>query len=248
VDSGVEEGDAVTPYYDPMIAKLIAHADTRETAAQRLAAACAAVEVWPVKTNAGFLARIAADADFLAGRIDTDFIARHPTLIPADQPSASIMAQAARELLAKGAGPWEALHGFRSGSTTDLTVSVDIGGKAYTVGPRSGPATLWSQEGDSVLFADGQAWPFRAPRYEGNAAASARDGSIIAPMPGMVTVLAVKQGQAVKRGENLLVLEAMKMENSLAAPFDGVVAELHAALGAQVSEGTVLARIEKEKA
>jgi 3-methylcrotonyl-CoA carboxylase alpha subunit len=248
VDSGVEEGDAVTPYYDPMIAKLIAHADTRETAAQRLADACAAVEVWPVKTNAGFLARITADADLLAGRIDTDFIVRHPTLIPADQPGASIVAQAAHELLAKGAGPWEALHGFRSGSTTDLTVSVDIGGKAYTVGPRSGPATLWSQEGDSVLFADGQAWPFRAPRFEGNAAASARDGSIIAPMPGMVTVLAVKQGQAVKRGENLLVLEAMKMENSLAAPFDGVVAELHAALGAQVSEGTVLARIEKEKA
>ena len=247
VDSGVEEGDAVTPYYDPMIAKLIAHADTREAAAERLVAACAAVEVWPVKTNAGFLARIAVDPDFLAGRIDTGFIARHPTLIPADQPGASIVAQAAHELLAKGAGPWEALSGFRLGSATDLTMSVDIAGKTYSVDPRPGSATLWSQGGDSVLFADGQAWPFRAPRHEGSAAASARDGAIIAPMPGMVTVLAVKQGQVVKRGENLLVLEAMKMENSLAAPFDGVVAELHAALGAQVSEGTVLARIEKEK-
>jgi 3-methylcrotonyl-CoA carboxylase alpha subunit len=247
VDSGVEEGDAVTPYYDPMIAKLISHADTREAAAKQLASACAAIEVWPVKTNAGFLARTAADADFLAGRIDTGFIGRHPGLVPAEEPEETIVAQAAQALLAKGAGPWESLHGFRAGSSNDFEVSVDIAGKTYTAAPRSGSATHWSQDGNNVLFADGQGWPFHAPRYEGNAAAGARHGSIIAPMPGVVTVLAVKQGQAVKRGETLLVLEAMKTENNLAAPFDGVVAELHAALGAQVSEGTVLARIEKEK-
>ena len=82
----MEEGDAVTPYYDPMIAKLIAHAATRDAAAAKLAAACRAVEVWPVKTNAAFLARAAADPDFVAGRIDTGFIARHPNLVPGDTP------------------------------------------------------------------------------------------------------------------------------------------------------------------
>jgi 3-methylcrotonyl-CoA carboxylase alpha subunit len=98
-----------------------------------------------------------------------------------------------------------------------------------------------------VLFAAGQAWPFGPPRFEGAADAAALDGAIVAPMPGMVTALAVAQGQTVKRGEILLVLEAMKMENALVAPFDGVVAVLNAALGASVTEGAVLARIEKEQ-
>jgi propionyl-CoA carboxylase alpha chain/3-methylcrotonyl-CoA carboxylase alpha subunit len=74
VDSAVEEGGEVTPFYDPMIAKLIVQADTREAAAERLAEACAAVEVWPVKTNAAFLARCAAHPDFIAGAVDTAFI------------------------------------------------------------------------------------------------------------------------------------------------------------------------------
>jgi 3-methylcrotonyl-CoA carboxylase alpha subunit len=65
-------------------------------------------------------------------------------------------------------------------------------------------------------------------------------------MPGMVTAVAVKQGQSVRRGEVLAVLEAMKMENSLVAPFDGVVVALDVVLGSQVREGSVLARIEKK--
>jgi 3-methylcrotonyl-CoA carboxylase alpha subunit len=96
-----------------------------------------------------------------------------------------------------------------------------------------------------VLFADGQAWVFSAPRFEGGAEAAAGDGALAAPMPGTVTALNVKQGDTVKRGHVLLVLEAMKMENGLKAPFDGTVAELRVTLGAQVVEGAVLARIEK---
>ena len=77
VDSGVEQGDMVTPYYDPMIAKLIVHGATRAKRRPGSPQACGAVEVWPVKTNAAFLARAAADPDFVAGGIDTGFIARH---------------------------------------------------------------------------------------------------------------------------------------------------------------------------
>ncbi|MFZ5669950.1 MAG: acetyl/propionyl/methylcrotonyl-CoA carboxylase subunit alpha [Pseudomonadota bacterium] len=74
IDSAVEEGGEVTPHYDPMIAKLIVHGETRERAAERLADACASVEVWPVKTNAAFLARCASHPDFSAGDVDTGFI------------------------------------------------------------------------------------------------------------------------------------------------------------------------------
>lgn len=73
VDSGVEQGDEITAFYDPMIAKIIAHGPNREAALSKLAAACAGIEVWPVHSNAGLLARIAADPDFYAGRIDTGF-------------------------------------------------------------------------------------------------------------------------------------------------------------------------------
>ncbi len=84
VDSAVEEGSEVTPFYDPMIAKLIAHAPTREAAAAKLAQACREVEVWPVKTNAAFLARCLAEPDFVAGRVDTGFIgARLEVLVKA---------------------------------------------------------------------------------------------------------------------------------------------------------------------
>jgi 3-methylcrotonyl-CoA carboxylase alpha subunit len=248
VDSGVEEGDTVTAFYDPMIAKLIVHAHTREVAAAHLAVACGAVEVWPVRTNAAFLARAAADPDFVAGRIDTGFIARHPGLIPSDAPDARLVASAAQALLPDGDGPWTALHGFRAGTPPIETVTVAMGGHIYNVAPAEGPETVWRDGETHVLFAGGQAWAFSAPRFEGAADAGSGNGVLVAPMPGMVTALQVKAGQAVRRGEVLLVLEAMKMENALVAPFDGVVAALEVSLGAQVREGTVLARVEKEKA
>ena len=90
-----------------MIAKLIVHAPTREAAAAKLAAACRAVEVWPVKTNAAFLARAAADPDFVAGRIDTGFIARHPDLVPGDAPMPQSLPRRRRRCCqrAKAPGP-----------------------------------------------------------------------------------------------------------------------------------------------
>ena len=123
VDSAVEEGGEVTPFYDPMIAKLIAHAPTREAAAAKLAAACAEVEVWPVKTNAAFLARCLSEPDFVAGRVDTGFIgARLETLVPEDEsPAPDLIAAAAVARLAlrdgAPASPWGApagpMVGFR---------------------------------------------------------------------------------------------------------------------------------------
>jgi 3-methylcrotonyl-CoA carboxylase alpha subunit len=245
IDSGVEEGGMITPYYDPMIAKVIVHGRTRNEAASRLAAACAAIEVWPVKTNAGFLARAAADPEFVQGGVDTGFIERHVgRVIPPAAPDEDTVAAAAAALLPKDAdNPWQALIGFRGLNSADARVAVEIGGKVHVVQPRpSGVAR--DIAGEQVLFRFGDAWAFEEPTPKPASEAGADSGALLAPMPGTVILLDVAKGQAVKRGQRLLVLEAMKMEYVLAAPFDGVVAELAAKTGARVSEGSLLVRIE----
>jgi 3-methylcrotonyl-CoA carboxylase alpha subunit len=85
---------------------------------------------------------------------------------------------------------------------------------------------------------------FTFPRADGGTHHSAHDGDILSPMPGKIIAVEVAAGQAVTKGQKLLTLEAMKMEHSLVAPFDGVVAELNAVAGAQVQVEALLARIE----
>jgi 3-methylcrotonyl-CoA carboxylase alpha subunit len=97
-----------------------------------------------------------------------------------------------------------------------------------------------------LVFAEGQAHAFSLPGAGGGAVGgSASDGTLLSPMPGRVIAVDTRQGDIVRKGQKLLTLEAMKMEHSLTAPFDGVVAELNAAEGAQVTEGTLLVRIDK---
>jgi 3-methylcrotonyl-CoA carboxylase alpha subunit len=244
IDSGVEEGGEVTPYYDPMIAKLIVHADTRRGAAAKLAAAAAGTQVWPVRTNAAFLARAAAHPDFVAGRVDTGFIERHAgALVPAAEPSPAVLAAAAAAILPVATGdPWTTLRGFRTNADPSPLVEVEVAGRPHLVTDPPMPAGMVA---DGVLFMDGEAWPFGPRRADHVAGAGEGDGVILSPMPGRVIAVLVAAGQAVAKGERMLVLEAMKMEQALLAPFDGVVAELKVAEGAQVPEGTLLARIDK---
>ncbi len=244
IDSGVEEGGEVTPYYDPMIAKLIVHGTTRGEAAGKLAAATRGTQVWPVRTNAAFLARAAAHVDFVAGRVDTGFIERHAdALIPAAEPSPAVLAAAAAAILPAVTGnPWTSLRGFRANAAPSSQITVEVGGKPYLVtGDQASAAVV----ADGVLYLDGEAWPFGPRRADHIAGAGEGDGAILAPMPGRVIAVLVEAGQAVTKGQRMLVLEAMKMEQALLAPFDGVVAELKVTEGAQVSEGTMLARIDK---
>jgi 3-methylcrotonyl-CoA carboxylase alpha subunit len=251
VDSAVEQGNEVTGFYDPMIAKLIVHCPTRTAAARQMARACESVEVWPVRTNAAFLARVARHPAFIAGELDTGFIERHATgLIPDARPSQDIIVAAAAALAApQGNDPWQALLGFRSNAAPSLQARVAIGGDTHTVGidPLKRPASVATIDAEWVLFARGEAWSFAIPSWThaGNAE-SAADGTLNAPMPGRTVSVAVRPGQPVRKGQTLLVLEAMKMELALQAPFDGFVAELSVAAGDQVSEGAVLARIAKE--
>jgi 3-methylcrotonyl-CoA carboxylase alpha subunit len=246
IDSGVEEGGEVSPYYDPMIAKIITHAATRTAAAKKLAAACAAVEVWPVKTNAGFLARTASNADFLAANIDTGFIERHGAqIIPGAEPSAPVLQAAAHALLpANATDPWDALTGLHIAAPADLRIAVDIAGATHVVTLDAKPPAYTTHNG--ILFIGGEAWQYglaRADHAGGGAAAS--DGAILSPMPGRILAVHAAAGDHVKKGQKLLVLEAMKMEQQLLAPFDGIVKIFAAKLDAQIAEGVLLALIEK---
>jgi 3-methylcrotonyl-CoA carboxylase alpha subunit len=251
IDSGVQEGGEVTPYYDPMIAKLITHAPTRKAAAAKLSTACAGTEVWPVKTNAGFLLRTASDPDFIAGNIDTGFIERHADrLIPIADPSPKIEQAAARLILpAAGTDPWTRLLGFRIAAEADPRIAVEIGDatKLVTLNPGPTQASTATIGGTRILFLHGEAWPYgleRADHAAGGAGGS--DGAILSPMPGRIISVNVAAGDKVTKGQKLLVLEAMKMEQQLLAPFDGVVKTFTAKLDAQIAEGVLLALIEKE--
>jgi 3-methylcrotonyl-CoA carboxylase alpha subunit len=99
---------------------------------------------------------------------------------------------------------------------------------------------------EDVLVAEGgQVWRLARWRVGGAGGADASDGAILSPMPGRIISVAVAAGDTVTKGQKLLTLEAMKMEHSLVAPFDGTIAEFNASEGTQVSEGALLAKIEK---
>jgi 3-methylcrotonyl-CoA carboxylase alpha subunit len=247
IDTGVEEGDEVSANYDPLLAKLIVHAPSRSEAAAKLSAACRNVEVWPVKTNAGFLARAASHSDFLQGGIDTGFIVRHMASLvrPGEPPPAVIEAAAAALLPQDKADPWNALTGFRAAGPAQTGVAVEIGEHTYMGQPKQGGAVRRVDDAD-LLFLDGDAWAFSSPRPRSGSEAEASDGMVLAPMPGAVVLVDAAKSKKVKRGERLLVLQAMKMEYSLVAPFDGTVTDLTVSAGSQVKEGALLARIEKE--
>ena len=249
VDAGVVEGGAVTPYYDPMIAKLIVHADTRDAAAAALARAAAGVEIWPVKTNAAFLARTAADPDFVAARIDTGFIEAHPALIPSGEPAPAVLQAAARAIVpATDGSPWTALAGFRANAAPARTVEVQVGATRHlvTLADGAGPGTVVRMRDGAVLFTGGEAWAFGIPDANRAAGAASGSGAITAPMPGRIVAVAVSPGDVVTAGQRLVVLEAMKMEQALVAPFAGTVGQVNATPGAQVAEGTLLVRVEAD--
>ena len=254
VDAGVEAGDVISPYYDPMIAKLITHASSREDAIADLAEACGEVEIWPVKTNAGFLVRCLENPDFIGGAVDTGLIARNlDALAATPEPSPEVLAAAGwafREVVERAAAgqpatPWVELLGFRLNAPALETTRVFQGATVVHVPMPLEPGRIVHAAGDDevVVFEAGEAFVFRDYPPIGEGGVRAGDGQIRAPMPGKITQLSVKAGDRVTLGQPLLTLEAMKMEHALNAPFDGVVDEVGAELGAQVTEGSVLARL-----
>ncbi len=249
IETGVQQGDEISPFYDPMIAKLVCHGTDRREAALGLSRLAWRTGVWPVRTNATFLGTALVHPDFVDGRLHTGFIDEHlGELVYPVEPPAWLLGQVARAHVdATGAAPL----GFRLNAPPQTRAWLSDGAATYQA-DLAGPlppdwqlsATLGTSHGATWATMQGRTWRFEPARFGGSTAGSTSNGAILAPMPGKVIAVDVAQGQAVEQGQRLVVLEAMKMEHALVAPFAGVVAELAVREGAQVQVEAVLARIE----
>ena len=269
VETGVEQGDDVSPYYDPMIAKLIAHRPERDSVIDALAGIVENTTVYPVRSNGSFVARLLRSNRFLSGDVDTGLITSlgDELTIEPDLPS-DVVEDVAAALVSPGTGwtvyaPLSAVglidhakglegSGFRLNANSvrrvwlsggDETVEVNLPANREHTGHIAA-----SIEGGLLVNYKGNAKPFRLFRRDGAGHHHAHDGDILSPMPGRIIAVDVAAGDSVTKGQKLLTLEAMKMEHTLTAPFDGTVAELNATPGAQVQVEALLARITPDAA
>jgi 3-methylcrotonyl-CoA carboxylase alpha subunit len=288
VETGVVAGDTISPYYDPMIAKLIVHADNRRAALSRLRSALGATEIAGTVTNLGFLLALACQDGIAAGEVDTGLIERNLDILVA-RPETPDFLRAVAALCGLGladappvGAPFSRLGGFSlwgsRQSFCDLSIDGEIitaivtqissngwqvalpgGIAALTVVSRGpGRMKIVTQAGrhtisvavwpDHVtLFHDGLAHDFELVDPFAVSAGDAESGNVVtAPMSGLVKVLNVRAGDAVRKGMSLVVLEAMKMEHSLIAHRDAVVARVLVGENTQVADGAVLMELEAE--
>lgn len=258
VDSGVAEGDEISPFYDPMLGKLIAWGETREEARLRLLAMLDETRVGGVKSNRQFLRRLLEHPDFADARLDTGFIARNEAtlLAPPAVLDEAFWAHAARCFLATlprqaDASPWAARSGWRAGGEREAVLHLRCGEEQrrvrFTPAPGARVADPGIRQGGS-LYVQWKGDQYEVQQVDPLLAAGpghAQHGSLTAPMNGSVVKVLVAPGQAVEAGAALVVLEAMKMEHTLRAPGAGRVEAVHCAEGDLVSEGTVLVAVEE---
>jgi 3-methylcrotonyl-CoA carboxylase alpha subunit len=297
VDTGVRGGDEISPYYDPMIAKLVVHGEDRPAALRRLAAALAGYEIVGVATNVEFLQRVVAHDAFATARLDTGLIARHHDALfppPPPLPADALLAAALGEVTALvderagGAGqsgdphsPWNAVdpwwpnsdaHAialtFADGETRhDVALRRDGAGWRVALPARSVAATVTRRDGRLAIIVDGAEFAatvvrageerhvfcdgaHRRLRLVDRLAHAGDDelhgGRLTAPMSGAVVAVLVKAGDRVEKGAQLIVLEAMKMEQTITAPAPGVVTAVNFRVGDRVQEGADLVDLEAE--
>ncbi|WP_037502627.1 acetyl/propionyl/methylcrotonyl-CoA carboxylase subunit alpha [Sphingomonas jaspsi] len=258
IETGVEEGDEISPFYDPMIAKLVAKGADRDEAIESLGEVLSGVFVFPVRTNASFLLNALGSEEFRSAVLDTGFIGRHEDeLVSSTPPSARTLSDALLWAARASTGydpKMPFLAGFRMNAQPQAHQHMAVNGrveefefKATAPGDRFEYGFREDSEPDSqFVVIKGQTYRISWPRFSATVGGGAHDGDIIAPMPGKVTSVEVAAGDKVMKGQRLLTLEAMKMEHGLTAPFDGTVAELNASAGAQVAVDSVLARIQAE--
>jgi acetyl-CoA/propionyl-CoA carboxylase biotin carboxyl carrier protein len=285
VDSGLAAGMTIGSAYDPMLAKVIAFGDDRDTALRRLDAALSSTMVLGVTTNIAFLRTLLADPQVAAGRLDTGLAERVADVPVEHVPSGVLAAAALADLLTRadsGAGPWDIRDGWRVGEHAWTTLRLTTGPAAAPVPVRvrglagaaqvavgDGPPSAararldngtlvvtWEDRTERYdcarceeviwLGRDGQSFAIREeePLAPERGSAQTGDGVIRSPMPGTVRAVQVAVGEKVRAGQPLLIVEAMKMEHSLAAPTDGEVRELLVAPGQQVGLDERLAVVE----
>jgi 3-methylcrotonyl-CoA carboxylase alpha subunit len=294
IDSGVREGDAISPFYDPMIAKLIVWGADRNQALARMAQALSEFQIVGLATNISFLSRLVEGTAFASADLDTGLIERHgdtlfptPKAAPAGALALAALALAESEkdassrVSANPADPWGQARGWRANGayqrqlsfTDDYAAGTDA--KAYLVG-LTYHATGWEielagtrnaldlvavdvaslsirlggtsmhgtvrRDGDMFnVFTAGRHYTlaYNDPMAHAGEVESG-GGRLTAPMPGKVVAVMASNGQEVKKGEPLVIMEAMKMEHTISAPFDGLVEEVLYQVGDQVADGAPL--------
>jgi 3-methylcrotonyl-CoA carboxylase alpha subunit len=277
IDSGVEAGDSVPPFYDPMIAKIIARGPTRDGALHGLAQALDATVIAGVRTNVPFLANLSRAAAFRAGNVDTGFVDRNLAALGATrrEPDWAAAARGASYLFHELAGaltaaheengsedysPWSARDGFQLGGSREISLPIVVDGEdaaaiiAYgNDGPRltvrgvepASDARLFQSGAQAYVLRGGRQTRVRIKDFAARTAEAGGGDSIIkAPMHGRVLELLAGVGDRVAFGQRLAVIEAMKMEHTLRAPFAAVVKELPVISGAQVVEGAPIMVLE----
>ncbi len=276
IETGVRAGDEISQYYDPMIAKIIVRGATRDIALSRLSAAIAATEVAGTVTNLTFLANLSRHAGLSRGEVDTGLIGRDidalTVEVPASDEENALAAVVAAGLddstgWATGFSLWAPLkrsiwltceHGefeavLQVLGPDDVQVTVNESKHQFRrtkdhwvpVGKTAGVRTL--KIGKTVHVFSQPARHFEISDPWAVVTSAADGGHVIeAPMPGHVKALFAEPGQTVAAGDRLAILEAMKMEHTLAAPRDGIVAEVLVDVGAQVQAGSPLITLVKE--
>jgi 3-methylcrotonyl-CoA carboxylase alpha subunit len=289
IDAGYREGDAVSPYYDAMLAKVIAWAPTRDVAIERLNRGLEDTDVRGIVTNIPFLSALVTHPDVRANAIDTGFIERElKNLTPAPRRTgdlelcaavAAILGEEAKAARAELHSPWrtsgwmpvgrrQRIFTFRHTHGPEQRISLQYG---------NGPATLSVGEHEfAVTFAATEDGGFdlmlegmkshivavieghelylrtRSGRFDlhwvdpfgGDDEEQVGEDKIVAPLPGTVVALLAEVGATLEKGAPILTLEVMKMEQTLRAPFAGVLKLIKCKVGDIVQEGVELAEVE----
>ena len=244
-DHGMKDGLVISPFYDPMIAKVIAHGSTREEARTRLIQALRDTVVLGPTTNRHFLIRLLEHPEFAAGKATTAFLGTHTFAAP--DVSDAHWKLAASLLWQRSAARFPApLRGWRNSNPEPTPIRLAVGDRARLlhVGPDdvANKNTPFHIEGNDIIVdLDGHTVRFQDRTYLPPASAQAGgDGKLRAPMDGRIVSIKVDAGQKVARGQTLIVLEAMKIQHQLKAALDATVESVAVKEGQQVSNRTIL--------
>ncbi|MDI1286418.1 MAG: acetyl-CoA carboxylase biotin carboxylase subunit [Reyranella sp.] len=243
IDHGMKDGLAISPFYDPMIAKVIAHGATREEARTRLIRALRDTVVLGPTTNRHFLIRLLEHPEFAAGEATTAFIGKHE--FPAPEVSEAHWTEAANLLWRASAEKYApALRGWRNSNPepTPIRLAADTTERLLHVDGRVVGNALFHIDGDDIVVdLDAHTVRFTDKTYAPPATAAAgSDGKLRAPMDGRIVAIKVAPGDTVARGQTLVVLEAMKIQHQLKAALDAKVESVSVHEGQQVANRTVL--------
>jgi 3-methylcrotonyl-CoA carboxylase alpha subunit len=288
IDAGYREGDAVSPNYDAMLAKVIAWAPTRDAAINRLNRGLEETDIRGIVTNTPFLSALVTHPDVRANTIDTGFIERELKVLTPDSAVpgdlelcaavAAIVSSEEQAARAAGASPWltagwmpvgrrQRVFKFKHGSDEQrVTLNYGSGPATISIGTRElGFETAAADDGHFDLTLDGARSHIvsvieghelylrtRHGRFDmhwvdpfgGDDEEQVGEDKIVAPLPGTVVALLAEEGATLEKGAAILTLEVMKMEQTLRAPFAGVLKRIKCKVGDIVGEGVELAEVE----